>query len=174
MTYSEDNTQTPLGRLIAKEIENLGPMEFRRFMELALYHPEHGYYTSGKVRIGAQDADFVTAPHVSRLFGRCLARLVALADKALGNPEPFTLVEGGPGEGVLGKDILDALASSEPDLYRRLVYVPEEISPALKARQAEKLTAHADKIGVIAAGGFCGDRIGMSVGQDDHRPVAAG
>ncbi len=156
MTVSGKSTETPLLRIIVEEIERLGPMEFRRFMELALYHPEHGYYSSGKVRIGAENADFVTAPHVTRLFGRCMARLVAMADRALGEPATFTLVEGGPGEGVLARDILDALAASEPGLYRRLVYVPEEVSPALAARQIKILAAHADKLGVIGADGFCG------------------
>jgi SAM-dependent MidA family methyltransferase len=128
-------------------------------MELALYHPEYGYYTSGRVRIGERDGDFITAPHVSMLFGRCMARLVAMADRALGEPEVFTLIEGGPGEGVLAKEILDTLAADHPLLYQRLTYLPDEVSPALAKRQREILSAHSDKIGAmrdIDAGEACG------------------
>src|SRR5256885_839876 len=53
-----------------------GWLSFERFMELALYAPGLGYYSAGSFKIGA-GGDFVTAPEVSDLFGRCLARQCA-------------------------------------------------------------------------------------------------
>lgn len=42
-------------------------------MELALYHPQHGYYTNSKERIGKR-GDYFTSVSVGPLFGRILAR----------------------------------------------------------------------------------------------------
>src|SRR5579863_4631785 len=63
--------------LIRGELDAIGGwMSFERFMELALYAPGLGYYSAGSVKLGA-GGDFVTAPEVSELFGRCLARQCA-------------------------------------------------------------------------------------------------
>ena len=53
-----------------------GWVSFEEFMELALYAPGLGYYSAGSVKIGA-GGDFVTAPEVSDLFSRCVARQCA-------------------------------------------------------------------------------------------------
>lgn len=135
-----------LKEIIASRIEREGPIDFSLFMELALYHPDHGYYTGGKARIGERDADFVTAPHMGALFAKCIARLVSMADRALGEPENFTLVEGGPGEGVLALGVLDALEQDHIGLYGRLTYVADEISPALALRQTKILAKHAARL----------------------------
>lgn len=131
---------------IAEQISRNGPVPFARFMEWALYHPQHGYYSGGRVRVGEDNGDFTTAPHVSGLFAGCLARFAAAVDGALGSPEPFVLIEGGPGEGRLARDLLDSLARREPDLYRRMRYRLDEISPALRQRQRKMLAPHGEKI----------------------------
>ncbi len=135
----------PLERWIGERVREEGPVPFARFMEWALYHPEHGYYASGRVRIGEDGGDFTTAPHMSGVFPRCLARWVAAADRALGRPDPFVLVEGGPGEGRLARDLLDALREREPGLYARLRYAADEASPALAARREALLEPHRDR-----------------------------
>ncbi len=61
-----------VSELIAREIDESGPISFARFMELALYDPGDGYYASGKVRIGKQ-GDFFTNVSVGAFFGRILA-----------------------------------------------------------------------------------------------------
>ena len=68
--------ETPnLTQLIRNEISEMGGMiTFHRFMELALYHPEHGYYSSGRSRIG-KDGDFFTSISVGRIFGRILGSI---------------------------------------------------------------------------------------------------
>ena len=60
-----------------------GWLSFERFMELALYEPGLGYYSAGSTKLGAA-GDFVTAPEVSDLFGRCLARQCAQVLAATG------------------------------------------------------------------------------------------
>jgi len=136
----------PLLRWIAARIAAQGPVPFATFMDWALYHPEQGYYASGRVRVGHDRGDFTTAPHLSGLFAGCLARLVEAADRALGGPDPFVLAEGGPGEGRLARDLLDRLRETSPGLYARLRYAPDETSPALRARQGELWEPHRNRL----------------------------
>ena len=60
--------------LIREQIHaNGGNISFARYMEMALYEPGWGYYSAGATRFGA-DGDFITAPQISPLFSRCVAR----------------------------------------------------------------------------------------------------
>ena len=82
-----------------------GTIPFERFMELALYHPEHGYYrTPG--RIGTS-GDFLTSPTIHPMFGWAVGGWCEWLWGALGEPAPFTVIEPGAGEGVLATTILD-------------------------------------------------------------------
>src|SRR5438552_1626707 len=88
--------QTPAGELILEEIRRDGPLTFRRFMELALYAPEVGYYAQASAGPGPEAA-YVTSPELHPAFGGLLCgQLVEMWD-ALDRPSPFWLVEGGPG-----------------------------------------------------------------------------
>ncbi|HEY0369747.1 MAG TPA: SAM-dependent methyltransferase [Chthoniobacterales bacterium] len=84
-----------------------GPMTFARFMELALYHPEHGYYRSGKARIG-RAGDYFTSVSVGPLFGRMLAAQFVEIREQLGSPNDFTIVEQGAHGGEFARDVLVA------------------------------------------------------------------
>ena len=87
---------SPLASLIREEIARDGPIPFRRFMELALYHPEHGYYRRAGERFG-RSGDFFTAEQLQPVFGALIAaRLRELFDQ-LGRPADFTVVELGAG-----------------------------------------------------------------------------
>ena len=121
-----------LAELIAGEISsNAGVIGFDRYMELALYAPGLGYYAAGAAKFGAS-GDFVTAPEMTPLFGRSLARFVAVAAPAGG----FDLLEVGAGSGALAAALLPELAAlgRTPQRYRIL-----EPSPDLRARQAGRL-----------------------------------
>ena len=100
---------------IRDEIERDGPITFARFMELALYDPDGGYYRSEAARPG-RDGDFLTAPEAHPIFGAALSRAVADAWDRLDRPDPFVLREYGAGTGTLALAILDALATERPDL----------------------------------------------------------
>ena len=85
---------------IRDEIERDGPITFARFMDLALYDPDGGYYRSEAARPG-RDGDFLTAPEAHPIFGAALSRAVADAWDRLDRPDPFVLREYGAGTGTL-------------------------------------------------------------------------
>lgn len=113
-----------------------GRMPFDRFMELALYAPGLGYYTAGARKFG-EAGDFVTAPEISPLFARCLARQCRelLAELAGGD-----LLEVGAGTGVLAADLLLELEALQMLPERYLIL---ELSPDLQQRQRETLALRA-------------------------------
>jgi SAM-dependent MidA family methyltransferase len=106
---------------------NGGWISFARYMELALYTPGLGYYTAGAHKLGAA-GDFVTAPEISPLFGRTLARQVA----ELMSFSSRQIMELGAGSGKLAADMLAELEWMDrlPDSYMIL-----EVSADLRARQ---------------------------------------
>ena len=91
---------------IRDEIAATGPMTFARFMELALYHPERGYYRNAAARPG-RDGDFLTAPEAHPIFGQAIARLAIDVWSALGRPATFTIREHGAGSGALAAALVD-------------------------------------------------------------------
>ena len=104
-----------------------GWISFAHYMELALYAPGLGYYSAGSTKFGAS-GDFTTAPELSPLFARCLARQVAqLVEDGITD-----VVELGAGSGALAAGILSALAAlgALPERYRIL-----EVSADLRERQ---------------------------------------
>ncbi|MFM8716346.1 MAG: class I SAM-dependent methyltransferase [Spartobacteria bacterium] len=100
-----------LSERIRQEIEAHGPMRFSRYMELALYDPSQGYYTSGTASVGRQ-GDFFTSVSVGPVFGAVLAGQFLEMWEALGRPPEFRLVEQGANDGQLSCDILNALAQT--------------------------------------------------------------
>jgi len=117
-----------------------GPITFARFMDLALYDPEGGYYRAATPRPG-RDGDFLTAPEAHPLFGAALARAVADAFERLDRPEAFVLREYGAGTGTLAVAVLDGLAKEHPDLASRIRYDPIEVEPRRLAAIASRLEA---------------------------------
>ena len=115
-----------------------GPLTFAEFMALALYHPEHGYYTRRGATTG-REGDFSTSSDVSPAFGRRLAAQAIDVFKLLGGG-PWRIVELGPGRGLLAADLLAALREFEPAAAEALEeFALVEISPALEAAQRERL-----------------------------------
>ncbi len=127
-------------RLIGDEIRAKGPMPFARFMQLALHHPEHGYYSRGPERLG-RGGDFFTASDVGATFGACLSRQLVEMDALLGKPATFHYVEHGAGRGILARDVEDALVVQAPDLARRLAAVLVDTSPGMRAAAAGRIPA---------------------------------
>ncbi len=130
-----------LGRLIRGAIvRDGGWLPFDRFMALALYAPGLGYYANHSRKFGSlpsSGSDFVTAPELSPLFGRALARQVVQALQACGSGEVW---EFGAGSGALAAQLLDALG----DAVQRYTIV--DLSGSLRERQRERLAPHAAKL----------------------------
>ena len=125
---------------IVAEIARDGPLTFARFMELALYEPDHGYYRAPAARPG-RGGDFLTAPEAHPIFGRALARHVIDTWRALGGPASFDIREYGAGSGSLALALLDGLAAEEPKLYESIRYRALEIEPRRLAELRARLSA---------------------------------
>jgi SAM-dependent MidA family methyltransferase len=97
-----------------------GLLPFDRFMDLALYAPGLGYYVAGAVKFG-RDGDFVTAPEISPLFGRCLASQCAEVLDRIGGGD---LLELGAGTGTLVVEVLRALEQADTLPERYLILEP--------------------------------------------------
>lgn len=127
--------------LIRREIEVAGGwIGFDRFMALALYAPDLGYYTNQRRKFGLMPqsgSDFVTAPELSPLFGQALARQVAQALQATSTD---TVWEFGAGSGALAEQLLQVLG----DQIARYHIV--DLSGSLRQRQAERLAPWAHKL----------------------------
>ncbi len=118
---------------------------FAEFMELALYHPQYGYYATKAVDIGAQ-GDFFTSPHLGKDFGELLAVQFVQMWEVLGKPAAFTLVEMGAGQGILAVDILKYLYKHYREFFEALQYIIVEVSPGLKQQQQQLLQGVANKV----------------------------
>jgi len=117
-----------LSQRIQKSIRRHGNLTFAQFMQKALYTPGLGYYANGLPKIG-QAGDFITAPEVSSMFSRCLARQAIQVLKDL--PEA-NILEFGAGQGTMAKDILLELQDQQQALEH---YYIVELSADLRARQ---------------------------------------
>ncbi len=122
---------------LRKEIRAVGDLSFARYMELVLYEPGLGYYSAGSRKFG-EGGDFVTAPEISPLFSRCLARQCAQVLAAIDRDKKRTVLELGAGSGRMAADILAELSALDclPDRYLIL-----EVSADLRDRQQARLAA---------------------------------
>jgi SAM-dependent MidA family methyltransferase len=94
---------------------------FARFMERALTEPGLGYYATSQLR-PTRAGDFLSAPELHPFFGRCLARFVAAAWRAAGEPDRYTVREYGAGRGRLRDDALAGLAAEGSPLASRIAW----------------------------------------------------
>ncbi|MBI5664957.1 MAG: SAM-dependent methyltransferase [Nitrospirae bacterium] len=99
---------------IIERIRNEGPITFEAFMQMALYHPGLGYYSSSHTAIG-REGDFYTSPHLHPIFGAMIAGQLMEMWMIMGRPSSFHAVEIGAGAGYLCKDILDYLLKTSDD-----------------------------------------------------------
>jgi SAM-dependent MidA family methyltransferase len=129
---------TRLIDLLRGDIACRGPIPFRDFMAAALYHPQFGYYGSGRARIG-RDGDFFTNVSVGALFGKLLARQFAEMWQRLGRPAVFSVVEQGANRGDFARDALGALDEFAPECSAATSYWIVEPIPAMRTEQAATL-----------------------------------
>ena len=110
-------------------------MPFAAFMSMALYHPRLGYYATGAARTG-WSGHFVTSPELDPLFGELWTGAFEQVWIASGRPDPFTVIEIGPGEGSFAAAVL---AAAEGDFARALRLVLVERVADARARQRDRL-----------------------------------
>ncbi|MCE2530029.1 MAG: SAM-dependent methyltransferase [Acidimicrobiia bacterium] len=124
---------TGLKERIRQLIGREGPIPFDRFMDMALYDPDGGYFSSGPLRSQA-GGDFLTSPETSGEFGATLARFVDKEFRRLGRAAGFTLLEVGAGSGTLLSPLLGVL-----DWAPRTLAL--EVSPAAREALRQALPA---------------------------------
>jgi len=138
---------TPLEKEIAGEIRRSGPITFRRFMELALYHPEHGYYQRPRDPFGVE-GDFYTNSQLQPVWGRLLAQQIEQWCGEMGAPPNFTVVEMGAGRAETSAEIqrwlpaarciaVDVSSGKLPEKFSGVV-VCNEFFDALPAHSIER------------------------------------
>lgn len=115
-----------LEELIRERIRAAGAISFAEYMDLALYHPQFGYYTSGAPKVG-WTGDFFTSAHLHPLFGACLARQLLQMWTALARPQPFLVEEEGAAQGLLAQHIASAARQTAPAMAEALRYQTVEI-----------------------------------------------
>lgn len=158
-----------LADILKNEITAQGPLSVARFMELALGHPEYGYYMK-KDPFGA-GGDFTTAPEISQMFGEVIGAWAADVWAQMGRPPELALLECGPGRGTLMADILRATQGVSGFCAAARVHLLE-MSPVLREKQRAVLgdydvAWHAD----LAAFDFDGPVIAIANEFLDALPV---
>ncbi len=149
----------PLAGIIREEIERTGPVPFSRFMELALYHPAHGYYRRKRERFG-RAGDFFTAEQIQPVFGIMMAAIVRSLREQMRSPSEFSVVELGAGR----EEMREA--------FREFGYVPVDLGRgALPERFTgvlftnEFFDALPVEVAVCRGGRFREMRVGWSGGR---------
>jgi SAM-dependent MidA family methyltransferase len=122
---------TPATSILRDEIARLGPISFHRFMEVALYHPECGYYRRGRDPFGRQ-GDYFTAEQIQPVFGILIAARLRQLREELGKPSEFTVVELGAGRGEMAAALsefnycpVDIAGGDWPERFTGVVFTNE-------------------------------------------------
>ena len=138
------SVERPLAALIAQAIGAAGGwLPFDRFMALALYAPDLGYYANQRRKFGlmpTSGSDFVTAPELSPLFARALAPQVAQLFSATSTQ---AVIEFGAGSGALAEGLIDALDLLGSPPQRYLIV---DLSGSLRARQQARLARFGSRV----------------------------
>jgi len=131
---------------LAKEGGADGFVPFDRFMEVALYDPDIGFYARGRPPLGPS-GDFYTAAHVHPLFGKAVAERVRTVRRLLGRGRPFRVAEVGPGDGTLAETVLTALGRA-PEGTEGVEYLLAERSLSLGQAALERVEASGRMAGI--------------------------
>jgi SAM-dependent MidA family methyltransferase len=122
---------TAAGELLADEIRRCGPIPFERFMQIALYHPEHGYYRRVRDPFG-KEGDFYTAEQIQPVFGILMAATIRRLYLSMGAPSDFVVVELGAGRREMAEAFsewryvpVDVDAGTLPEWFRGVVFCNE-------------------------------------------------
>jgi NADH dehydrogenase [ubiquinone] 1 alpha subcomplex assembly factor 7 len=127
-----------LDELVKTLIRESGPISVAQFMQLALYDPKYGYYTTREPF--GRGGDFTTAPEISQVFGEMIGLWIADYWVRSG-AHKLRLIECGPGRGTLMQDILRA-TSNVPEMHAKMEVVLVEISPRLIELQQKALAEY--------------------------------
>ena len=134
-------------KIIYDKVRGFGPITFKDFMEIALYHEKYGYYSRSYVPIGKK-GDFITSPHTHCLYGALHARQIEEFWEILGRINTFTVIEMGAGAGYLAKDILSYLSNRE--IFKSINYIIVEHKAETASYQQDLLKPFINKISWVS------------------------
>jgi SAM-dependent MidA family methyltransferase len=146
----EDSATLSLREWIVREIGATGPVAMRRYGELALYHPELGYYARGGERVG-KEGDFFTSVSVGPVFGELLARRMVREFHDLGRPGRWRIVELGANDGRLAADLLAGMSRIDLQALAALEYVMCEPLPTMRDVQRATLDKFSENVRIVAS-----------------------
>lgn len=133
--------ECPLEQKLKSLIQLNGPISVSTFMSICLHDPEYGYYAN-KPKIGG---DFSTAPEISQIFGEMIGIWLLNEWRSMNCPNPFFLVELGPGRGTLMSDVL-RVSKKYVDYIKAVQLVLVETSPVLQKIQLATLAEYSPLI----------------------------
>ncbi|MCC6544265.1 MAG: SAM-dependent methyltransferase [Nitrospirae bacterium] len=137
-----------LSNVLKDRILSREKIPFAEFMEVALFYPSLGYYSSERVKIG-KAGDYFTSTSVHQVFGELICKQIEEMWRITGSAS-FFIVEMGAGDGTLCFDILNAATERYPSFFEMLQYLIIEESEGLRKVQKERLNN----------GGYCeGDKV---------------
>jgi len=123
-----------------------GPISFKEFMNMSLYDPDYGYYTSPDTEIGC-GGDFYTSAHLHAIFGAMIGKQIEEMWSFMKEPSEFYIVEIGAGKGYLASDMLNYLRKKK--FFEALRYMIIEINPTMKKNQEKMLKPFIEKVAWI-------------------------
>lgn len=120
---------------IRNEISEYGCISFARFMNLALYHPDGGYYT--QLYRKAYTQDFYTSPVTHPSFGALITLQIFHFWELLGSPKNFIILELGSGRGELADVIKHTSRQLPNDFHTSIEYIKFDklLDPNLEQNQ---------------------------------------
>lgn len=137
--FTKFSNNGPTPTCLQEHIREAGQVTVEEAQNLALYHPEFGYYS--KSNVVGQQGDFITSPEISQLFGEMLAFWCIAQWQEAGSPEAIHLIELGPGRGTLMQDIL-RIGTLQPGFLDSLTVSCVEICPNLYEQQQQNLSKY--------------------------------
>lgn len=156
------NQNRKLLQILGDRIRKNGRIDFAEFMELALYHRDHGYYCA-RFPIFGEVGDYRTAPGIHPAFGKRLERLAERVFRESGEPTPFTVLDLGGGSGGLADAFLGEAWERDRRFFSALQYTISERSPSLIHAQRERLGRFGSRVTwmqeagrVLPSGGLTG------------------
>lgn len=120
-------------------------VRFRDFMEMCLYHPDHGYYMHDRPKLG-KEGDFYTSSAIGTVLGDMLGEQIKRWASDYPQDAELRIVEWGGGDGSLARQVMDRLQKHGESIYERLELVMIEHSPYHCKLQRERLAPHASRV----------------------------
>jgi SAM-dependent MidA family methyltransferase len=157
VTFAANPPQTPLEDALIAAIAARGPITFADYMQIALYHPQGGYYTSATRPPQGWGGDYLTSTDLGPLFGAAIGRQLAQIWDLLGHPMPFVVLEDGAGRGDLARDVLawahDAASDAPQGFAAALAYHTHDVdgtravatAPETRANEERAVTTRANE-----------------------------